>query len=49
MKKIILLITLLVFGQITKAQDTCATAINISAGIYTIGVINGQVPTPVCA
>ncbi|NBU81501.1 MAG: T9SS C-terminal target domain-containing protein [Flavobacteriaceae bacterium] len=49
MKKIILLITFLFFGQVTKAQDTCATAINISAGIYTIGVINGQVPAPVCA
>ena len=49
MKKITLLITLFFIGQVLKAQDTCATAINISAGIYTVGVINGQVPSPVCA
>lgn len=33
-----------------NAQDTCANAIPINAGIYAVGVINGtQIPTPTCA
>jgi len=40
---------LLVFVQVTKAQDTCATAVPITAGTYAITTINGsQVPTPLC-
>ena len=50
MKKITLLITLLFFGQITKAQDTCASAIAItSGGLYVVGALNGTVPSTVCA
>lgn len=36
--------------HLLNAQDTCASAIPINAGIYTVGVINGsQIPTPTCA
>lgn len=49
MKKIILILVLLIFVQYTKAQDTCDTAIPITAGFYAITTINGtQVPTPLC-
>jgi hypothetical protein len=49
MKKITLLITLLFFGQITKAQDSCDAAVEITgAGLYVVGVLNGTVPSTVC-
>lgn len=49
MKKITLIITLLFFGQLTKAQDTCDGAIAITgAGLYVVGTLNGVVPTQVC-
>ena len=49
MKKIILILVLLFFIQYTKAQDTCATALPITAGSYVVTAINGtQVPTPLC-
>ncbi|MGL2963702.1 FG-GAP-like repeat-containing protein [Flavobacterium sp. RSB2_4_14] len=50
MKKITLLFVLLFLTQITKAQDTCASAQPITAGTYVVTVIDGtQVPNPVCA
>ena len=49
MKKITLIFVLLFFIQYTKAQDTCATAVPITAGFYVVNAINGtQVPTPLC-
>ncbi len=49
MKKITLIFVLLFFIQYTKAQDTCATAVPITAGFYVVDAINGtQVPTPLC-
>jgi len=49
MKKNILLFVFFFLAQLSQAQDTCASAINITAGTYLVGVINGQVPSPVCA
>ena len=49
MKKITLLIMLLFIVQVTKAQDTCATAVPISAGTFVVGAINGTAPTLFCA
>ncbi|WP_309642158.1 FG-GAP-like repeat-containing protein [Flavobacterium sp.] len=50
MKKITLILVLLFFIQYTKAQDTCATAVPITAGFYVVDAINGtQVPSPICA
>ncbi|MBF6642290.1 VCBS repeat-containing protein [Flavobacterium sp. J49] len=47
MKKITLIIALLFVAQFTKAQDTCASALPITAGLHVVGPINGtQVPTP---
>jgi len=47
MKKITLIIALLFVAQFTKAQDTCASALTITAGLHVVGPINGtQVPTP---
>lgn len=50
MKKITLLIALLFLGQITKAQNTCATAFPINtSGLYVVGTINGtDIPAPLC-
>jgi hypothetical protein len=49
MKKIILILVLLFFVQYSHAQDTCATALPITAGSYVITAINGtEVPTPLC-
>ena len=49
MKKITTLILLLIMTQNMIAQDTCATAIPITAGFYAISAINGsQVPSPLC-
>jgi hypothetical protein len=49
MKKITFIFVLLFFIQYSKAQDTCATAVPITAGFYVVNAINGiQVPTPLC-
>ena len=49
MKKTLLFILLFIFQQI-KAQDTCLTAVPITAGYYTVDAINGtDVPSPICA
>lgn len=49
MKKITLLFFL--FGFFTSfAQDTCASAVPVTFGSYTVDAINGtDVPTPICA
>ena len=50
MKKITLIIMLLFIVQLSKAQDTCATALPISgSGTFVVGVINGTAPTLFCA
>ena len=50
MKKITLIIALLFIVQLTNAQDTCATAVPITAGSYVVSAVNGtQVPDPICA
>src|SRR6476660_6996652 len=51
MKKITLLFGLLFAAQFSIAQDTCASAVPISAaGEWVITAINGsQVPSPICA
>ncbi|MBL0014073.1 MAG: VCBS repeat-containing protein [Flavobacterium sp.] len=49
MKKITVLLVLLLTVHLTKAQDTCSTALPIGPGFYVIDVINGsQVPAPLC-
>jgi len=49
MKKTLLIILLFIFQQI-KAQDTCLTAVPITAGYYTVDAINGtDIPSPICA
>lgn len=49
MKKTLLFILLFIFQQI-KAQDTCITAVPITAGFYTVDAINGtDIPSPICA
>ncbi|MDI1315695.1 FG-GAP-like repeat-containing protein [Flavobacterium sp.] len=50
MKKITLIITLLFMVQVSIAQNSCTGAQVLSGpGIYTVGVINGTVPTLICA
>ncbi|TBX65789.1 T9SS type A sorting domain-containing protein [Flavobacterium silvisoli] len=51
MKKITLIISLLLLGLHSNAQDTCASAFPLTTGgIYSVGIINGtDVPTPICA
>jgi hypothetical protein len=50
MKKITLLFVLVLLAQITNAQDTCASALPITAGTHVVTAINGtQVPNPICA
>nr|WP_294776230.1 FG-GAP-like repeat-containing protein [uncultured Flavobacterium sp.] len=47
MKKITLIISLFFAMQLAKAQDTCASALNITAGLHVVGPINGtDVPSP---
>ena len=49
MKKTLLIILLFIFQQ-NQAQDTCLTAVPITAGYYTVDAINGtDVPSPICA
>jgi hypothetical protein len=50
MKKITLILISILATYVVKAQDTCTTAVPVSAGITTVGAINGtEVPDPVCA
>lgn len=49
MKKITLLFFTFLAFQIANSQDSCSTAVAITAGTTTVGTINGTVPTPVCA
>lgn len=51
MKKIFSIVGLVLMAQYGTAQNTCATAQNVTvSGLYVVGPINGaQVPTPVCA
>lgn len=50
MKKITLIIALVFIVQLSNAQDTCATAVPITAGSYVVSAVNGtQVPSPICA
>ncbi|MES2410452.1 MAG: FG-GAP-like repeat-containing protein [Bacteroidota bacterium] len=50
MKKITLIIALLLIVQLSNAQDTCATAVPITAGSFVVSAVNGtQVPSPICA
>lgn len=50
MKKIILITSLCLFTSGSFAQDTCASALPISAGLHIVDAVNGlDVPTPICA
>ncbi|NRA92540.1 MAG: hypothetical protein HRU26_07620, partial [Psychroserpens sp.] len=49
MKKITLLFLAFLAVNLTIAQDTCTTAIAVSAGTITVGPINGTLPDPDCA
>mgnify|MGYP001823414331 CR=1 FL=1 len=50
MKKITFLIAFVFCGINLYAQDTCNTAITVSAGLHTIDAINGtEIPLPVCS
>ncbi|MCF6130213.1 FG-GAP-like repeat-containing protein [Flavobacterium sp. AS60] len=50
MKKITLILAFFFIAQVANAQDTCATAVPITAGTYVISAVNGtQVPSPICA
>lgn len=49
MKKITLLLAFIAF-QFNYAQDTCATALTITPGTYTVTAVNGsEIPNPECA
>jgi hypothetical protein len=48
-KKMLLIVFIFMF-QLSQSQNNCASALSITAGIYTIDAINGtQVPSPICA
>lgn len=48
MKKITLIV-ILCFGFLSNAQNTCATALPVTAGTYVVTAIDGtQIPLPVC-
>lgn len=50
MKKITLLILAIVTFQFNYAQNTCATAVSITPGTYSVAIVNGtEIPTPECA
>lgn len=51
MKKITLLLVLLILGQFSGAQNTCATAAPITtAGLYVVDAVNGpEFPIVICA
>jgi hypothetical protein len=49
MNKLLLTILSLSFTAVVTAQNTCATAVTISAGTHVVDQINGtQVPAPIC-
>ena len=48
MKKITLLVLALIAFQFNYAQDTCATAVAVSAGTTTVGTLNGTTPDGSC-
>jgi len=50
MKKITLLVLALIAFQFNYTQDTCATALTITPGTYTVAAVDGtEVPNPECA
>lgn len=50
MKKITLFIILCFGYQYSNAQDSCLTALTITAGTYTVDAVNGsEIPNPLCA
>ncbi|MDR6967035.1 hypothetical protein J2X31_001035 [Flavobacterium arsenatis] len=48
MKKLLLLFLLSITNFVANGQNTCATALPVTAGITVTDAINGEVPTPVC-
>jgi len=49
MKKLLLLFLLSITNFVVNAQNTCATALPVTAGITVIDAINGsQAPSPIC-
>jgi hypothetical protein len=50
MKKITLLFLFVLVSFGVQAQDTCATALPVTAGVTSVGAINGtEIPDPICA
>ncbi|GAB3718868.1 FG-GAP-like repeat-containing protein [Flavobacterium koreense] len=50
MKKITLILTLCLFSSWSFAQDTCASALPITAGLHIVAAVNGtDIPSPICA
>lgn len=50
MKKIIFFLIACLVSPSLLAQDTCATALPITAGVYVVDAVNGsEVPSPICA
>ena len=50
MKQISTLILIFLSFSALQAQDQCSTAMDITAGVYSIDAINGsEIPSPVCA
>lgn len=50
MKKITLILTLCLFSSWSFAQDTCASALPITAGLHVVTAVNGtDIPSPICA
>jgi hypothetical protein len=50
MKKITFIVVFVLGIQINFAQNTCATALPITAGTHVIEAINGtEISTPICA
>jgi hypothetical protein len=50
MKKITFILTLCLFSSWTFAQDTCASALPITAGLHVVAAVDGtDIPSPICA
>jgi len=50
MKKITFILTLCLFSSWSFAQDTCASALPITAGLHVVAAVNGtDIPSPICA
>ena len=47
MKKTLILVGFL-FGSFSFAQNTCATAVNVSAGLHVVGTLDGSASTLAC-